>query len=630
MKPENSAMKNHFFSLIAAALTLLAGCAPSNTQPEVKEEITERKIVVYQVFTRLFGNTNTTNKPWGTIEENGVGKFNDFTDKALDSIRALGVTHIWYTGVPHHAVIRDYTAYGISPDDPDVVKGRAGSPYAVKDYYNVDPDLAEDPAQRLAEFKALIERTHRHGMKVIIDIVPNHVARRYEGKNNPEGVEDFGASDDTSVAYKRDNNFYYIPGEPFRVPEPQGGYQPLGGEPHPLSDGQFEENPAKWTGNGARLAQPGFNDWYETVKVNYGVRPDGTKDFPELPEGFDQKDYKAHYEFWQDKEAPDSWKKFRDIALYWTAMGADGFRFDMAEMVPVEFWSFMNSAIKTKNPDAFLLAEIYTPAIYRDYIHLGKMDYLYDKVELYDTLKHIMQGHGWTDNLPPIQEGQADIEHHLLHFLENHDEQRIASPDFAGSAEKGKPAMVVSATISTSPTMVYFGQEVGEPGAEAPGFGAPTRTSIFDYIGVPHHQRWMNGGAFDGGQSTPQEKALRDFYRRLLNFTINSPALMGEYREIHRYNREHTEGYNHRVFSFVRWSASEKLVILSNFDAEEAHTFELEVPADIIATWGLVKGHYELMEQLYQENNTQLKIVDGRGKVAVELAPLESVIWKVE
>ncbi|MCB9049261.1 MAG: alpha-amylase family protein [Lewinellaceae bacterium] len=623
-------MKNHFFFLIAAVLTLLAGCTPSNTQPEVNQETTERKAVVYQVFTRLFGNTKSTNKPWGTIEENGVGKFNDFTDKALDSIRALGVTHIWYTGVPHHAVIRDYTSFGISNDDPDVVKGCAGSPYAVKDYYNVNPDLAEDPARRLEEFQALIERTHRHGMKVIIDIVPNHVARRYEGKNNPESVEDFGASDDVTVEYRRDNNFYYIPGEKFRVPEPLNGYQPLGGAPHPLADGQFDENPAKWTGNGSRKAQPDFNDWYETVKVNYGVRPDGTKDFPELPEGFGQKDYTAHYAYWQDKDVPDSWKKFRDIALYWTEMGVDGFRFDMAEMVPVEFWSFMNSSIKTKNPDAFLLAEVYNPALYRDYIHLGKMDYLYDKVELYDTLKHIMQGHGLTDNLPPIQKGLADIEHHMLHFLENHDEQRIASPDFAGRAEKGKPAMVVSATISTSPTMAYFGQEVGEPGAEDPGFGSPTRTSIFDYIGVPHHQRWMNGGAFDGGQSTPEEKALRDFYRRLLNFTITSPALMGEYREIHTYNRAHTEGYNHRVFSFVRWSAAEKLIILANFDDAEAYAFNLELPEEIIVEWGLANGQYELMEQLYGENNGQLKVAGGTGKVAVKLAPLESVIWSVK
>lgn len=212
----------------------------------------------------------------------------------------------------------------------------------------------------------------------------------------------------------------------------------------------------------------------------------------------------------------------------------------MAEMVPVEFWSFMNSSIKHKNPEAFLLAEVYNPTLYRDYIHKGKMDYLYDKVELYDTLKHIIQGHGSTDHLAAVQAGLADIEHHMLHFLENHDEQRIASPGFAGDPRKALPAMVLSATISTSPTMIYFGQEVGEPGAEEPGFGDPSRTSIFDYIGVPHHQRWMNGGAFDGGALLPEEAALREYYKKLLNFTLASPALLGEYREIHTFNRERT------------------------------------------------------------------------------------------
>ena len=129
-----------------------------------EEKVIQKKQVVYQVFTRLFGNTNTTNKPWGTIEDNGVGKFNDFTAKALKEIKDLGVSHIWYTGVPHHAIIRDYTKYGIDNDDPDVVKGRAGSPYAVKDYYNVNPDLAVNVENRLEEFESLIKRTHEAGL----------------------------------------------------------------------------------------------------------------------------------------------------------------------------------------------------------------------------------------------------------------------------------------------------------------------------------------------------------------------------------------------------------------------------------------------------------------------------------
>jgi glycosidase len=587
------------------------------------------KEVVYQVFTRLFGNTNTTNKPWGTIEENGVGKFNDFTDKALKEIKDLGVTYIWYTGVPHHGVIRDYTQYGISNDDPDVFKGRAGSPYAVKDYYNVNPDLAENPAKRLEEFKALIERSHKAGLKVIIDIVPNHVARNYQSISNPKGVEDFGASDDKTVVYDVNNNFYYNPGEAFKVPEGLKQFKPLGGEQHPLSDNYFDENPAKWTGNGSRVSQPDINDWYETVKINYGVSPNGRKDFYELPDGFEGASSLKHFEFWKDKTVPDSWVKFREIALYWIDFGVDGFRYDMAEMVPVEFWSYLNSSIKNKKHDAFILAEVYNPDLYRDYIKRGKMDYLYDKVQLYDTLKHVMQGYGKTDNIPPIQESLHDIEHHMLHFLENHDEQRIASPEFAGSAEKGKPAMVVSATLSTSPTMIYFGQELGEPGAEDAGFGKPSRTSIFDYIGVPHLQRWVNNKKFDGGQSTEDEKQLRDFYKRLLNFTIKSSALVENYQDIHWFNRERTEWYNDQVLSFVRWSEDEQLIIVSNFNPENTYGFELQLPQNIIEAWQLKNGTYKFQDVLYNNYNSTLLVENNQAKIRIDIKPLESFILKL-
>ncbi|WKL44590.1 alpha-amylase family protein [Flavobacterium sp. ZE23DGlu08] len=593
---------------------------------EQKESVSNKKEVVYQVFTRLFGNKNTTNKPWGTIEENGVGKFNDFTDTALREIKDFGVTYVWYTGVPHHALIRDYSDIGISNDDPEVVKGRAGSPYAVKDYYNVNPDLAVNPANRLQEFEALIARTHKAGLKVIIDIVPNHIARKYEGKSNPAGVRDFGADDDTTVEYKRDNNFYYIPNTHFEIPDTD---KPLNGEKNPLIDGKFEESPAKWTGNGSRLAKPDKNDWYETIKVNYGIRPDGSKDFPELPAGFDTKSYQEHFDFWKGKDVPDSWDKFKDIALYWTAKGVDGFRFDMAEMVPYEFWSYMNSAIKVNNPDAFLLAEVYNPKEYRNYIHLGKMDYLYDKVETYDKLKDIIQGRSLPDGLSDIQNGMADIEHHMLHFLDNHDEQRLASPEFAGTPQKGKPLMVVSTTISTSPTMVYFGQEVGEAGNENAGFGTHSRTSIFDYIGVPNHQRWMNGGKFDGGQLSQDEKELRDFYKRVLNFSLNSPALMGKYQEIQTLNRQTTQGYDPGIYAFTRWSDTQKLIVVTNFSWLTTSNFELKIPSDIIQKWNLKDGNYTLTDQLYNKSSVQLKVLNGEGKVQITIAPSESFIYQL-
>lgn len=620
-------------SILAFSTIILfatSSCQQKNMQAQTEntDSLSKKKVVVYQVFTRLFGNTNTNNKTWGTIEENGVGKFNDFTDKALKEIKDLGVTHIWYTGVPHHALVNDYTKYGISDDDPDVVKGRAGSPYAVKDYYNVNPDLAVNPAKRLEEFEALIQRTHKNGLKVVIDIVPNHIARKYEGKTNPKGVTDFGAEDDKTVEYKRDNNFYYIPNSKFEVPT-DANYKPLGGENHPLSDGKFDEIPAKWTGNGSRLAKPDINDWYETVKINYGIKPDGSKDFPSLPEGFDKKDFKAHADFWKDKEVPSSWKKFRDITLYWTEKGVDGFRYDMAEMVPVEFWSYMNSAIKMKNPNAFLLAEVYNPNEYRNYIRLGKMDYLYDKVQLYDTLKNIVQGRGLPKNLTGIQSDLKDIEHNMLHFLDNHDEQRLASPEFAGDARKGLPLMVVSATMSSSPTMIYFGQEVGEPGAIDGGFGKSSRTSIFDYVGVPHHQRWMNGGKFDGGKLTSQENELRDFYKRLLNFTIKSEALLGDFESIHEANLEAGLGYDFGLYSFVRWNEKEKLVIVSNFNQNTAVNCPVIITAEIVKRMNLKDGKYNLKDTIYGKSKTILTIANGVGKFELAIQPNQSFIYQI-
>lgn len=582
------------------------------------------KPVVYQVFTRLFGNTNTTNKPWGTLEENGVGKFSDFTPKALQSIKALGTTHIWYTGVPHHALATSYSQYGITDDDPDVIKGRAGSPYAVKDYYNVNPDLADNPAKRLEEFEALIQRTHQHGMKVVIDIVPNHVARRYQ--SFLPGHENFGVNDDTSQAYSRDNNFYYIPNTHFVLPEGVAdtvlGGDATGKNQHQLVDGKFDEFPAKWTGNGSRAPQPDINDWYETVKINYGVRPDGTYDFPELPQAYRDKPVAEHAAFWADKSLPDSWYKFRDIAFYWLDKGVDGFRFDMAEMVPVEFWSFLNSAIKQRNPDAFLLAEVYQPDKYRDYIQLGKMDYLYDKVGFYDTLKSVIRGEGKVSELVSTSKDIADISAHMLNFLENHDEQRIPSADFAGSAEQGKPALTVSALVNQAPFLLYFGQDVGEDGSEDMGFGDPTRTTIFDYAGVPAHQRWMNQGKFDGGQSTTEEKSLRRFYEQVMKIASSNTAISGDFVSLHAVNLAQAallsfvnhglvnkgsvnkgtvnkgnalesaskntaiegeqssspQGYSEQQFAFIRHAEDDAILVIANFSTQATGEFTLTIP----------------------------------------------------
>ncbi len=619
-----SKIGNRQFLPLAAVLFAgsLCGSMPAEKNMQISTP-REGKAVIYQVFTRLFGNRNTTNKPWGTIEENGVGKFNDFTDEALEGIKEFGTTHIWYTGVPHHAVVRDYTAYGISNDDPDVVKGRAGSPYAVKDYYTVNPDLAEDPANRLEEFKALVDRTHRHGMKVMIDIVPNHVARAYHSISKPDGVRDFGADDDKRNTYRRDNNFYYMVGESFRVPD---GTVPLNGEARPLADGRFDETPAKWTGNGSRLAQPNPHDWYETVKVNYGVRPDGTHDFPSLPNSLRGASFEEHARFWRGKDVPDSWIKFRDIALYWLDFGVDGFRFDMAEMVPVEFWSYMNSSIKTKNPDAFCLAEIYNRDQYRNFIQLGLMDALYDKVDFYDTMKRIMQGHAPTSDLLPIIETLGDIDPHMLRFLENHDEQRMACPDFAGDAAMGKPAMTVSALSGRGPSLLYFAQALGEAADRDAGFGTASRTTIFDYWGLENLNRWANNGAYDGGQLTDAEKTLRMHYTTLLSFSADNAALTGSYMDLHKHNLAHTENYGEKLFSFARWFADSKIVVLTSFERKKSTRVELRLPEELIQKWQLQDGTYRL-ENIFSEQQSDLVVKNGRGAIRSVLAPLESQVF---
>ena len=582
------------------------------------------KTVIYQVLVRLFGNTCTRNVPYGTKQENGVGKFSDLTDAALEGIKQLGTTHIWLTGVLHHALVGDYTHIGIPNDIPYLVKGRAGSPYAIKDYYNVNPDLADDPTQRLAEFAALVARIHQHGLKVIIDIVPNHVARCYHSISMPKGVQDFGAQDNTQVGYSRDNNFYYNIGEFLSLPSTTIGYTPEDTALRQLSQSPYKEYPAKWTGN-SRSSSPALTDWYETVKLNYGVAPDGHKDFEALPPEMALWDVGAHYAFWQSKLVPDTWKKFKEIAAYWLDFGVDGFRYDMAEMVPVEFWSYLNAFIKSRRPDAFLMAEIYNPESYRPYLHIGKMDALYNKVGLYDTLRDIICYEHSTDRIDWTQDTLSDIWPQMLHFMENHDEQRIASEGFAHDPRYALPAMAVSAHLNEASVMVYFGQEVGEAARENAGFGSPTRTSIFDYIGVPAHQHWVNGKRYDGGALTPEEAALREYYCRLLNLPI-----VGAFRNIHQYNRAHTPYYNDKVYSFVRETSHTKWLIVVNFSKSDSFGFELQIPPELLSTWDLPDGTYPLTDKLYGEVQTHFHRTDSYGRMRVDIAPLQTLFFKLE
>lgn len=523
--------------------------------------------VIYQIFTRLFGNTNTNTKQWGSLEENGVGTFNQITKKALQEIKAMGITHVWYTGVIEHGVLTDYTEYGIPLDEADVVKGKAGSPYAIKDYYDVNPDLAEEVDSRMAEFEDLIKRTHKQGMKVVIDFVPNHVARNYASDAKPKGVEDFGVFDNTYVEFSPNNNFYYIPKQAFVVPEE---YQSVPELDFPNKDGFYREYPAKATGNDVFSATPSINDWFETVKLNYGV---------------DYLNGRAlHFD-----PIPDTWLKMRDILLFWAEKKVDGFRCDMAEMVPVAFWNWVTKELKSKYPDIIFIAEIYNPNAYRNYIHHGGFDYLYDKVELYDRLKNIIRNDHGTDRLTEVWQKQDGIVDNMLRFLENHDEQRIASPDFAGDMMKGIPLMAATALMHKGPVMLYFGQEVGEPAEGASGFsGNDGRTTIFDYWHVPEHLKWVNNGAFDGAILSNQQKSLRNQYTTILKACNDHEAFReGQFYDLHYYNRnDDYKGYTDKVYVFIRHTPNQVLLTAINF-GENDEMAAIKIPELAWSQFGL-------------------------------------------
>lgn len=525
---------------------LFASSIMSNAQTRSMKE----RPIIYQVFTRLFGANSSHCVANGNSTQNGVGKMADFTQKALEQIKDLGCTHIWYTGIIEHATQTDYTEFGIAKDHPAVVKGLAGSPYAIKDYYDINPDLATKVPLRMKEFEALVRRTHKAGLKMIIDFVPNHVSRQYGSDSKPAGVKDLGEGDNNKVDFDANNNFYYIPGQQF---SPKFSLNDSTGS-------AYIEMPAKATGNDCFNAYPERNDWYETVKLNYGV------------------DY-THGRTCHFDPVPDTWTKMRDILLFWAGKGVDGFRCDMAEMVPCEFWGWVIPQIKAEHPDINFIAEVYNPNEYRNYIHNGHFDYLYDKVGLYDTLRTVVNGNS-ASAITQCWQSVDDIQPHMLNFLENHDEQRIASPFFAGSAKKGRPALLVSALMRSNPFMVYFGQELGEPAADSEGFsGADGRTTIFDYWTVPTISRWRNGGKFDGRRMREDEKELQAFYRTVLTLCNKEKALReGEFFDIMYANYDNAMMNTHRQYAFLRKSGKDLILVVANFDERGAHT-SIKIPA---------------------------------------------------
>ncbi|HNC31956.1 MAG TPA: alpha-amylase family protein [Cyclobacteriaceae bacterium] len=605
--------------LLALSAIALFSCHPDVSMKPIDETYRDsnmlsekpeaHKISVYQLLTRLYSHSVSNNIPYGTMEENGVGKMNDITSTALESIKKLGVTHVWFTGILECATMSDFSSFGIIPDNPFIVKGRAGSPYAIKDYYDVNPELAVDVTRRKEEYKALIERTHDVGLKVIMDFVPNHVARQYKSDAKPDGVKDLGEGDDISKAFSPSNNFYYLPGSTLKVPE----YNPLGERKAPHEDAAYVEKPAKVSGNNVFNATPSLNDWYETVKLNYGLEPvNNTIDL--------NNEGSKHF-----TPTPSTWVKMKDILLYWAQFGVDGFRCDIAEMVPVEFWQYAITEVKKSYPDVIFIAEIYNPDQYRNYIQNGRFDYLYDKVGTYDAIRRVVEGKGTLHDVSAVRKNLDGISGHMLRFLENHDEQRFASRFFAGNALRCAPAMVLTTCMHTGPQMIYFGQESGVKAEGAEGFGGDDgRTTIFDYWGVTEHQAFTNGGKFDGGKYTSEQSTLRAFYARLLNLSLSSDAITQGYF----YELQHThDSYNSDLcYSFLRYTNNQRLLVVTNFSNDKRFTPSLRLSDEALKAIGADANTEYTLHDLLSDFELHGNLKKG---IPVELAQNSAFIFEI-
>ena len=551
----------------------------------------KEKVIIYQVLPRLFGNQNTTCKENGTIEENGCGKLNNFSDEVLARIHDMGFTHIWYTGVIRHATQTNYSSYGIPTQHAEVVKGKAGSPYAITDYYDIDPDLAVNVSMRMKEWEQLIERTHKAGMKVIMDFVPNHVAREYHSICKPTGVRDLGEDDDPNMHFSTRNNFYYAWGDldlnEIRHSKPE--FKAFSAKDAKIYE-PYTESPAKATGNDRFDNRPGCNDWYETVKLNYGV------------DYCDAGGRSYHYE-----PVPNTWGKMTDILLFWASKGVDGFRCDMAEMVPTAFWSYATEILKAKYPHIVVIGEVYDPNQYRNYVKAG-FDYLYDKVGMYDCLRGVVRGERPAASITHEWQVVDDIRDHMLYFLENHDEQRVASDFFCGDARKALPAMMVSAWLRTNPVMVYAGQEWGERGMDHEGFsGVDGRSTIFDYWTV----QAVYQGYFDRSSLGVDQRKLEADYQQILQLANEEKALReGELFDLMYANAPSPCFDPQRQYAFLRKKDDEVLIVNVNFSADQ-RTTQIRIPAHAFDFFHIGEGEYEGLDLLTGQCRTDRWNRDG-------------------
>lgn len=504
------------------------------------------KSIIYQIFPRYWGDRAGKQKKGGTLDENGCGKFSNIDRESLGYFKSLGVTHLWLTGIVRHAT--GESTGGCTASSPDWVKGRAGSPYAITDYYDVNPYLADKPERRMEEFKELLKRVHNAGLKVIIDFVPNHVARDYTSFTAlhpaPTGMPSLGSDDDKSVHWREENDFFYYPGTELKLP---------------IKSQTYKELPALASGN-AYTAEPAVNDWYDTVKINYCDTHTGT------------------------------WDKMLDIVRFWAGMGVDGFRCDMVELVPADFFTWLIREIHKQYPEIVFIAEVYQKELYSKYIREVGFDLLYDKSGMYDTIRAIVQKNT-DDSGVPVEAWQStrkitwnwqslgDLQPYMLNFLENHDEQRFASDFFGKDAGNVFAALYASLYFNRASFMIYSGQEVGERGMYQEGFsGKDGRSTIFDWYTsdkVRKLWRYIHG---DMKALDRKDVALLERYRSALTqATGNRAVISGSTYDLCYCNLSSDGFCVDRHFAFLRDCGDDTVLVACNFSNVDAE-MELSIP----------------------------------------------------
>ncbi len=611
---------------------------------------------IYELFVRLFGNNNNCRKPNGTLHENGCGKFNDITDRAIASIAEMGFTHIWLMGVIRHATTSSFDLPGFGSDKTDLMKGLAGSPYAIKDYFDVAPDLATNPADRLVEFSALVERIHNAGLHVLIDFVGNHVSRAYASQVRPD--LDFGAQDLCSTFFSTANNFFYLQpsangGPPLQLPTyDRHTNRPISPTCKVTNDcdGLFEGETTfgRVTGNNAVTWSPSLNDWYETVKLNYGYdftgRTTPDRHFPHSRNA--------------TLAVPDTWAKMDAVLAHWQALGVDGFRCDMAHMIPPEFWAWSIARARNRNPATFFMAEAYNDYFVvettaPEVLALGNRPLFYGLLhagfnavyghDTYRAIKNLYDGTSWANDIDATV-GNGFVSFNSVAYAENHDEIRLASQAGWGNIgmQVGIPASTVLFTLGRGPILFYNGQEVGEPALDAEGFsGADGRTSIFDYWSMPELSKWVNGGEFDEQLLSAPQRSLRQTYAHLLAVSADEVFRTGDFFGLNlpnvanpAYGRLPGEtASGHWLYAFLRYSPSCARVYLVMANFHRSHTFtslNLSLPLEALRFLNCNDGAaFALTDRLLQNEAKATWQPQDHSVLIDRLPPLSACVFSI-